>query len=328
MAGKINLEELLKGETDYLEAAAKIKKMVEEGKIEPVKRSKTNGKRPPLYNRYRILEDKPDVSRIRDEILLSFPAGFKAGFYIDHPAQYEKDKTIIEAIIQAVDKGISDEEISLNERSFDLFADEKLLQSSGMRVLNNLGKTITDLHCVETVEPAAFYAGSTQPGQTVLFCENLDSYRSLQSLLERKERVLGVHIDSIVYGAGHRIERSISDLESGVQSFLLQPENTLLYWGDLDYEGLRIFQSLELRLKPHKLQMFLPAYQAMLEKGRNLDRLPKCRKDQKAASLEILTKQMPGVLACQAAEILEDGYYLPQEILTRADLAHKSHDKD
>ena len=42
---------------------------IESGEIRPVKTSPRNGKRPALYTQYWLVEEKPDYSAFRDELL-------------------------------------------------------------------------------------------------------------------------------------------------------------------------------------------------------------------------------------------------------------------
>lgn len=56
----------------YQEQYEYIRKLLEEGRIKPVKASKTNGKKPALYREYWILEEAKDYSSYIEEIKYTF----------------------------------------------------------------------------------------------------------------------------------------------------------------------------------------------------------------------------------------------------------------
>ena len=71
----ITLEQLMKmtGNVEYIEFAKIINRCLEEQLIEPVKASRKNGRRPSLYNKYRILKPEMDYSSALEEIKLLHP---------------------------------------------------------------------------------------------------------------------------------------------------------------------------------------------------------------------------------------------------------------
>ena len=56
------------------------------------------------------------------------------------------------------------------------------------------------------------------------------------------------------------------------------PENIIYYFGDLDYEGIGIYENLEEKFRGRwKIIPFVPAYQAMLGKAEQVTELPETK---------------------------------------------------
>ena len=95
--------------------------------------------------------------------------------------------------------------------------------------------------------------------------------------------------------------------------------NELLYFGDLDYEGIGIYENLsEALAAPWEIRPFAAAYLAMLRKGDGIV-LPqtKERQNRKIAGDFFACFKAADVLAMK--RILEAGRYIPQEILHMED---------
>lgn len=57
--------------------------------------------------------------------------------------------------------------------------------------------------------------------------------------------ILDTEIGTLIYGAGKRILRSFQDFDLCAEPYMIHSENTIYYFGDLDYEGsayMRIWQ--------------------------------------------------------------------------------------
>lgn len=239
MARGIAVEELVREYSSYEQAVHAISKQVEQGLLVPVKSSGTNGKRPALYQRYQKVRVSRDKSALRKEILEKILPPCSPSFYLSHPGQFEKDRNVIETLCAYLNDPATPErlqaQVSLNERSFEIFQDEKLLQEKGLRILDNLQLDLASLACYETSEPLGVFSLGLETGQNVLFCENLDPYVSMQKCMEQVDAaagtILGMPVTTLIYGAGHRVERGIRDLARSAMGKVLSCANTLYYWG-------------------------------------------------------------------------------------------------
>ncbi len=157
------------------------------------------------------------------------------------------------------------------ERSFEIFRNEKLLNPKGE---NREGRTL-----LEIVRDCGVYdrlrifelSGSELPYYVprgrmgtlnVLIVENHVPFVRICDLLDRGERKLfGKRVDGVVYGSGFAV---LADgaLEN-TQRLLARGHNVrYLYWGDIDRPGIEVFERLA---ETRPVELLVPAYEAMLD---------------------------------------------------------------
>ena len=84
----IELSEIInQSKNSYEEMAETIRCYVEEGFLLPVKSSGLNGRRPALYNKYKILKPEKDHRESFEKIKL-LHGRFDHQYYLTHPEQY------------------------------------------------------------------------------------------------------------------------------------------------------------------------------------------------------------------------------------------------
>lgn len=65
------------------------------------------------------------------------------------------------------------------------------------------------------------------------------------------------------------------------EPYMKHPKNTIYYFGDLDYEGIGIYENLAEKFRSRwKIIPFVPAYQAMLGKVEQIIELPETKEHQ------------------------------------------------
>ena len=70
--------------------------------------------------------------------------------------------------------------------------------------------------------------------QNLLILENKDTFFSMRRrLLEGNETILGIKIDTLIYGAGKGIFRSFEDFDLCVEPYMKAAGNQIYYFGDL-----------------------------------------------------------------------------------------------
>ena len=187
---------------DYQELYQFIQQALQNGYLEPVKASGSNGKKPALYKKYHLITKIENEEELRQELLFSLSPALKNDYYLNHLKQYELDR---EAIFKLSDffqsqRACLQLPTSLNERSFQIWQQEKFLAQEGQRLLKNVGLTLDDLNIYETAEPLAYYSVSKETPQNILIIENKDTFYSLRKyMIEGHQQILGFPMKTLIY---------------------------------------------------------------------------------------------------------------------------------
>lgn len=323
---RITLDDLLKSRANltYLEQYQYIRNLLDEEKIKPVKSSKTNGKTPALYREYWMIEKKKNYDMLLEELKYSLSPMIAVDYYLSHPDIYETDRPwvlMLSDYLKNHKEALGYQE-SLNERSFEIWNREKFLsKEQGKRILKRCGLELDFLHIYDTTEPLSYYSHTRNTPQNLLILENKDPFYSMRRhLLEGKTEIFGVPVGTLIYGAGKGIFRSFQDFDLCVEPYMKEEGNTLYYFGDLDYEGIGIYENLAEMFKDRwEIQPFVPAYEAMVYKGEKVEKLPATKEQQNRNIKGIFFSYFSMELSVKMKQILEDGRYIPQEILNIKD---------
>lgn len=323
---RISLEELLrtKQSLSYPEQHQYICRLIEEAKIKPVKASRTNGKKPALYRQYWILEKQKDYSSYVDEIKYTFSPMISIDYYLAHLDIYEKDRPyvlMLNAYLKESKNRIQTPE-SWNERSFEIWNREKFLdREQGKMILKRCGIQTESLNIYRTTEPLSYYTHTRKTPQNLLILENKDPFFSMRNfLLQGHTKIFGTEIGTLIYGAGKGILRSFQDFDLCAEPYMTHPGNQIFYFGDLDYEGIGIYESLAERFhEKWEIRPFLPAYERMLAKAGNVKVLPQTKEGQNRNISTAFWSSFTEETVRRMNAILEANQYIPQEILNTAD---------
>ena len=323
---RISLEELLlsKSGLSYDKQYDYIRSLLDSGRIRPVKASGTNGKKPALYREYWMQEKKKDYSAVEEELKYQITPLLSVDYYLSHPDIYEQDRHWVLLLNDYLKTRLGQLEYaeSLNERSFEIWCREKFLsKEQGKRILKHCGIREEFLNMYGTTEPLAYYSHTRNVPQNLLILENKDTFYSMRRhLLEGNEGILGVKTGTLIYGAGKGILRSFRDFDLCVEPYMKEQANRIYYFGDLDYEGIGIYENLAGMFRNRwEIFPFCPAYAAMLDKGGRVSELPDTKEHQnRNISQTFFSYFTPGQVQ-RMREILEAGKYIPQEILNITD---------
>ncbi|MDO7786878.1 Wadjet anti-phage system protein JetD domain-containing protein [Desulforamulus aquiferis] len=295
-----------------------IESLVQEGVIQPVKSWKQNGKQPALYNGYQVIlqEDNLDAALIQ---LLStqYHPAIKVSYYFNHKSAYQEDKFYLTALNKFLQQNIALTElpaITVNERSFQIFHDEKwLLSKQGRNFLQRVGLTLEDLQCYPTYEPFFYFQRQNRSAQevNVLIVENKDTFFSLKKLFQK-----GIYSWSktsfslLIYGEGKKIEKSFSffwELEEYKNSNAI-----FYYFGDLDLEGVLIWYELQ-RQEWVDIKPFVFFYEALINKYLHVAR--PIKKEQKISeeAVQAFLTHFSTDASEAISKMLRCNLYLPQE---------------
>lgn len=318
---RITLKELNQICRDYEQLAEQIMELTEQNVLIPVKSSGTNGNlKTPLYMRYTIcIESTEQISL--DEINALHPRLSANGYLIRNRLQFVNNKNFLCHLSEWLTYHEDSDIMSRRERSFSIFGDEKELDNH-LRLLECMGISGDILSFYETPEQCfSDYIPVRKKQMTLLICENKDIWFNIRRLMYESGACssFGTQLDGVIFGQGNDITGK-EKFRSYAQ-YLGADEISFLYCGDIDRAGFDIFLRLCKAAEELHIELFLPAYQKMLELSRNIQ-LPdsddgRCIMPEMSGILPLFTVDEQE----QITQILQDNKRLPQEILSYPILA-------
>lgn len=309
-----------------------IDRQMEAGTLRPIKAHGFDGKTPPVFKDYYIQETAVDYTSALEEIKTILALEIQIDYYLKHPEVYLKERREVlklsEYLIHQKEKLRTP--VSVNERSFAIWCDEKLLDEKAASLLRHTGITKEQLNVYETFEPLMYFSVTKETPQTVVFVENLDTFYSMRNvILKKKCPIFGIDVGSLIYGGGNRITSAMAGREISAEPYLFQKRNRLLYFGDLDYSGINIYLSLLDSVAGDgnlKIEPFVEAYSAMVTKAVDkfgMEELPDTKEGQMVSGIreklmerkEDFLDYFPESVLGTIIQILDAGKYIPQEIV-------------
>lgn len=322
--------------TEYRKLVEIVNLLIEKGEIIPIKNSGGNGKSPTLYKRYRVVPKIQDNEEILNEIHYKLCSRFNVEYYEGHLDKYKEHRGYILKLNDFMinNSRLLDSKISINERSFQIWGREKFLQKEGGKtILKNLGISLDTLNYYDTSEPLAYYSHNKYIPQNILIIENKDTYFTMRNhMISGNNTILGEKIDTIIYGGGKNVKKAFNDFKISVEKHIYNNSNKFFYFGDLDYEGIIIYEGFyESFYKEYYLRPFFNGYRKMIDKVKalNID-LPKTKDGQNRNTTGLFFKHLQLVAdndidtfteyEKEIKKILENDLYVPQEIINITDL--------
>ena len=320
--------------TNHKDVVVLVKKLIDENKLKPVKSSEPTIFHEQLYTKYKVVKEVSESeTMLLDELNYKIHLKLKIEYYRKNLEQYMIDRTtIIKLNSYLIEKqNYLLNKISVNERSYEIFNDEKLITSKeGKSILSNVKiDVVEDLNVYKTPEPFVYLSTKRVGPQNILIIENKDTYITLfKMLLDNNKCILGTNIETIIYGAGRHISNSFRGIaEDTTLEYLTHRDNNFYYWGDIDKAGFNIFSSfyektyspLQKSFSMKNIVLFEYAYKMMVEKcrGKKLREIPK---DQNYEYKEGVSFIEDSDLRDEVTNILFHNTYIPQEALTKYDL--------
>lgn len=282
-------------------------KLVEQNEIKPIKNSNKNVQG--IYTKYKIVTiPKAEKKQIQNEIL-KLHAKIDINYYLKHTEEYKKDKQIIEAINQFLLEP-STQKITVNERSYQLFKDEKKLKQNE-DILKKLQITYEDLYTYDTYEPFFYYINenwkSTKNNKRIFIIENKDTFWTMKKIVQNLNGLSDVYM--IIYGEGKKILKSFSF----IKNFQVTLQDTILYFGDIDYEGINIYIALKETYNTYKIQAYKKAYETILDIEQNPQNI-KTKQNENSEYIYKFLNEFEEEYKQKLKKILDEKRYIPQEV--------------
>lgn len=310
---------------DYEELVETIVKLIEEDIITPIKNSRLNGKKPALYNRYNIVKIEEDYSKYIDELSYKLNVYLDKNYYMKNIDRYKNDREYVNLLNKFLNEKMEllKTEVSVNERSFQIWGREKFLsKEEGRRILKSLNLKEEFLNMYPTTEPLSYYSSNKNTPQKILIIENKDTFYSMRRhMIMGNNNIIGEKISTLVYGGGKNIYRTFKDFEYCVEPYLLNKKNEILYFGDLDYEGIIIYEGIYQMFNGNfNIKPFINGYKLMIDKHIKENRgLQDTKEGQNRNIKEIFLQEFNLEYRDKILTILQDSKYIPQEILNISD---------
>lgn len=236
-------------------------------------------------------------------------------WYYEQPLTYwDKDFQYIKQLSDYLLANPEPDRASCQERSYEIFQDEQVLFEQP-ELLEHVGLTLEQLNIIAQPDPLMLAVQSGKPPQGG-YCRHL--------AVETKEAYYGLYpglnktsFATIIYGAGWKLTGNLFQLPYQIGREWYR--HRVWYFGNLDYEGIRIWHALKQKLPVGmELKLALPMYKALL-----LYSPVKCRGQQwelDQNALEAFCQEFEPEDAAIWRDILAKGYYYPQSILGNQEL--------
>ncbi len=315
---KISLGELLSfvpAGTSYETAGHAIKGLMDEGVLIGVKSTGYTSHEFKLPNVFRVSKDilNSDLKRMIQRYVQTFSLEMNLDYYFKQGLEiWHEDLPYLQMINTYLNENTFPlEPATLPERSYWITGDEKWInEQGGYKILERLG-LIEKMSLMTESEPAMF-ALSSQFGKKSnykhLIVENKSIFYKILSILDK------TCYTTLIYGAGWRISSSLKSFKK--QFPFDDGEHIFLYFGDLDYEGIKIWDSLKIigEVMPEKA-----LYEALIDQKPSEGKVNQ-KKNNEAMMRFCEAIKFDTGLSEKLFEILENGRYIPQEALNMATL--------
>ncbi|MDD2502950.1 MAG: DUF2220 family protein [Clostridia bacterium] len=331
---------------DYEEYYELFQEMLQEGLLDPVKSSGSNGMNPALFKRYRVFKPDESYDNYIPEIR-QLHSAFNIEGYLNHPKTYKEHKkwlTPINSWLIVNDEQLSIP-VSVNERSFQIFHKEKALKdNTSLAVVLNFNPGIRELlNYYDTPEP--FFTHNIIPSSknwkagedkqvnggrmviehvdqnvvNILISENKDTWYTLRKIMTQyKHYLFEIPFHVLMYGEGKKINRKYSTLTDYDDAAFSGYNTAYYYMGDIDYEGIYIFTDLVEQNPALDIKLMTPLYQRMLDKSKNQP-LPVTKDKQFPRGMEQFLLHFKPDEQAAIRKLLDERLYIPQEILNYGD---------
>lgn len=288
-------------------------------RIREIESSSYNGLNPPLKTRWQIIS-KEGACRWNKSKLLQLSDLLDFSYYENNPVyQTDLEWEYIENIYKFLKSREERKWASIEERSLELFYDEKFFKNRRTRdkgklgLLKRLRLSDGDLKMKKYGEMFIYWNKGVEKIKKIIILENHSTFFTYKRIAENKGDILGFEPDILIYGGGKKIENSFSFLEEIANTSKLE----VLYFGDMDSEGFGIYYRLRKRYPNINIKLQYQAYKYLISLcNRNY---PLGEQVKNSIYLDYFIEEMKDHLDDKSLEksryIWDNNFRIPQELL-------------
>lgn len=306
------LENLFSGNISYKNFAATVKELIQEGILTEKNPENNNNKEVPLafklgINRYEL---KKDFIHCIKEASLNMVDSVDLQAYLTLSEETWNNEL---PYINKVNEYILLNQLPLDyataqERSFHIVGDEKWIDEKGGRKILERINIWDKLNIISTNDPLMMAVNPFQflkSEYSHLIVENKAAFLALM------EGIKDTKFTSLIFGSGWKIVSNIVMLEKQLG---LSGTHKLYYFGDVDYEGISIWNSLNQKIRA---ELAIDFYTELLKKPYSIGKETQQKNE---TALNNFIKNFSSEEQASILKLLEKGAYLPQEGLDKDEL--------
>ena len=219
----------------YIEFAKLMNLFKEQNLLKSINASDYNGLNPPLKLRWEIVLEEEESNWDRSKMMQR--ADFlDFSYYVNNPKDQTKlEWEYVENIYRFLKTRDTREWASIEERSLELFYDEKFLRDrketlkGKYGILKRLKISYEDLKMKKYGEMFIYWNRGIKDIKRVIILENHSTFFSYKRVAEDGRNIFGFAPDILIYGAGNKIENSFSFIEEIADISNIE----VLYFGDV-----------------------------------------------------------------------------------------------
>ena len=250
------------GNGGYLELHRQMLLLKSNNCIREIESSGNNGFKPPLKIRWQIIFED-NIALWSQSKMLQLSDLLDFSYYINNPSyQSSQEWEYIENIYRFLKSRNEREWVSIEERSLELFHDEKFLtdrkdtEKRKYGILTRLKLSYEDLKMKKYGEMFVYWNRGVENVKNIIILENHSAFFTYKRMVESHGSIFGFIPDVLIYGEGKKVESSFSFIEEIADIATA----AVLYFGDIDSEGFGIYCRLKERYPEVKIRLQHKAY--------------------------------------------------------------------
>ena len=250
----------------YLQLYKEIMTLKENKYIKEIDASSYNGLNPALKTRWEIIFEE-DICKWDKSKMLQLSDYVDFTYYVNNPSyQTDSEWKYIENIYNFLKSRDKREWASIEERSLELFYDEKFLTNrketikGKYGILKRLKVSHEDLKMKKYGEMFIYWNNGVKDIKNIIILENHSTFFTYKRIAENYGDILGFIPDALIYGEGKKIENSFSFVEEIADISNVE----VLYFGDIDSEGFGIYSRLKERYPHVNIRLQHDAYKHLI----------------------------------------------------------------